>query len=509
MSKVHVIQTPESTDNNDNSSKSLPSNWILENKVSQIDLFLIGVTIVIGGQFNGFNAAFDAGYAIAIFNILVTGIGYLCLTFCLAEMTSALPFSGGVYGFVRAFIHPWAGFLIACYELVLNLFYVAYAVYSLAKIPLVIANHGDDEGNDDSVKEADAGLLISYCLVIYVIIGCTCLVGGRLFWSFNNILACVVLGLLFIYLFGSLPNVDFNKWATSEQIFNDYSIFAFLAQSSGNYLGIQYLPLMSKDIENPRKNIPRAMIGGMLLFVLTAVGLITISCSQSPGITAIGSNINYPLSYGFQDIFSITLSQAKWLSIPGLFSMAFGFLFCYARQSLCMAQSGFLPKCFTWTTPYLGTPYVGLFCGISLCLLINVISFYSPLFLSAVSNISILAGYIVFIATAFAYLIFSSNYSSLSREFSSPLGKFGAVITILIFLFCSIGILGYEPSNISLYVMIAIFIIPSFYYFLFIANHQIFSDEEKDNLFKAYVVNGKFMILFSISFNLFFFCISE
>eukprot|EP01040_Poterioochromonas_malhamensis_P008891 gene8891-9628_t len=68
MSKVHAIQTPESTDNNDNSSKSLPSNWILESKVSQIDLFLIGVTIVIGGQFNGFNAAFDAENEVTVIN---------------------------------------------------------------------------------------------------------------------------------------------------------------------------------------------------------------------------------------------------------------------------------------------------------------------------------------------------------------------------------------------------------------------------------------------------------
>eukprot|EP01040_Poterioochromonas_malhamensis_P002589 gene2589-2755_t len=74
------------------------------------------------------------------------------------------------------------------------------------------------------------------------------------------ILGFLVLALMFIYMFGSLPNVDFNKYAVSNQKVSPHTIFAYLASSSGNYLGIQYLPLMSKDVENPRKTVPRAMV---------------------------------------------------------------------------------------------------------------------------------------------------------------------------------------------------------------------------------------------------------
>lgn len=67
-----------------------------------MDLFFIykltfyckGITIVIGGQLIYWNLALDGGFWPFCLTTLLVGTGYLCLTLCLSEMTSFLPFAG-------------------------------------------------------------------------------------------------------------------------------------------------------------------------------------------------------------------------------------------------------------------------------------------------------------------------------------------------------------------------------------------------------------------------------
>lgn len=62
-----------------------------------IDIWALGITIVIGGQYFNWNAGLAAGfgsYAIATFLI---GTAYVCLCLCTSELSSALPFAGKRY----------------------------------------------------------------------------------------------------------------------------------------------------------------------------------------------------------------------------------------------------------------------------------------------------------------------------------------------------------------------------------------------------------------------------
>ena len=59
-----------------------------------IDICLLGIAIVIGGQFFSWNVSLAAGFWECLLGLILTGMGYLCLVLCMAEMNSALPFSG-------------------------------------------------------------------------------------------------------------------------------------------------------------------------------------------------------------------------------------------------------------------------------------------------------------------------------------------------------------------------------------------------------------------------------
>jgi len=483
MTKVHAENEENKSIKEGGEEDDELLQWLASSKIRHLDLFLIGVTIVIGGQMTQFNQSFAAGYSISISNTLFTGFGYLCLSFCMAEMSSALPFSGGVYGFVRAFIHPWLGFLVSFFELALNVMYVAGAVYALARVSVSLVFQEDDE----QIRDNEAPAIFTISIIIYVIINVICILGGKVFWGFNMILSFLVLALLFIYMFGSLPNVDFNKYAISDQVVNTHTLFSYLAPASCSYLGIQYLPLLSKDVENPRKTIPRVMVSSVLFFMLTSVGLITISCSQEPGITHLAGS-SFPLSYGFHKIFNMSLEKAAWLSVPGLFAIAFGFTFSYARQSLSMAESHFLPKFFAYKTPYTGTPYCGLLFASAFCLVIEIFIHYDDTFFSLLYNLSLLSAYFVFNSACVAYIVFYYTYTTVAREFRSPLGIYGAICAILIFTFCTAGIVGFDLEALVIVGIDVVF--GTIVYFSYVAQHQVFSKEEQDNLFKAYVINA-------------------
>ena len=75
-------------------------------------LWALGVGAVISGHYSGWNLGLLAGgwggYALAACLIAVM---YLGLVFCIAEMASALPHTGGAYSFARASMGPWGGFV--------------------------------------------------------------------------------------------------------------------------------------------------------------------------------------------------------------------------------------------------------------------------------------------------------------------------------------------------------------------------------------------------------------
>jgi len=56
--------------------------------------YLAGISTVVGGQFVAWNVGLQAGFYEFVMATAMIGIAYCCLTYCIAEMTSVLPFSG-------------------------------------------------------------------------------------------------------------------------------------------------------------------------------------------------------------------------------------------------------------------------------------------------------------------------------------------------------------------------------------------------------------------------------
>ena len=93
------------------------------------NIWSLGVVVVIGGNFFIWNEGLAAGLAPFLISAFLFGTGYIALVFCIAEILSGLPFSGGAYGLVRCSVGFYPGFLVACSEIA---YYVTYASISVS-----------------------------------------------------------------------------------------------------------------------------------------------------------------------------------------------------------------------------------------------------------------------------------------------------------------------------------------------------------------------------------------
>ncbi len=466
----------------DHSESRSPSTWmelLKQASVTKFDVFLLGVCGVLSGQVTAWGDATGYGYWVLLASVIFPSLGYVILSFCVAEMTSALPFSGGIYGIVRAFTTPMLGFVVAVFEIMLNVSYVSPVVYLLGSLP---ATYG-------AMPEE---MILINCLIIYLIIVAILLVGGRVFWTTNKIMGLHVLLLFVIYIFGSSSFANFSQWGRGEYYNSSNHASEFMQKIptvSTCYLGVQLTPLSSRLVQNPKKDVPIAMCSLILVCVCMNFALFTLASSQYPGIDGLSVG-DFPLTFGFGNIFHVSYESAVWLNSPCLFSTAFGFIFFCGRQMSCMAGSRLLPEMFQLTIPSFDTPYVSIIAFVLISFLLNIITFYYEDSIKTLYIMSSLSSFIVYTLALVGYIRFHKVYSSLERFFASPLGVYGAYVGIIIFAFCAVGGAAFQESFVPI-IIIGVVAVMSVIYFIFFSGEHVFSEEERKELFKAYLVNGK------------------
>src|SRR5207244_11390733 len=80
-------------------------------------LWSLGVAAVISGDFYGWNLGLGVGgFGGLLIATVVIAIMYYGLVFSIAEMSPALPHTGGAYSFARSAFGPWGGFITGLAE---------------------------------------------------------------------------------------------------------------------------------------------------------------------------------------------------------------------------------------------------------------------------------------------------------------------------------------------------------------------------------------------------------
>ncbi len=402
----------------------------------------------------------------------------------MSEMISALPFSGGIFGFVRAAAGPYFGYVTAWFEIAFILTYIVIKVDQV--IALMIAL------NVFTVDFHPYAVVIFYATSFVWNV-----VGGKPFWSLVCLLGAGTFFLYLIYLGGvadaslNLKTIDYRTFCETAIPFTFDNMMPGRTNINGFYQGLHFIPLLSDTLKRPREQIPKALIICSVTFVVLSVFLSLSACSQFPGIAKL-TKAKYPLQYGFSNVFNVSLFDSIWFNAPGMYAVALCLFFCAGKQIYAISKSGLLFAAFSVTTPVLGTPYLSYLAAAVIGTGLNIyVYFYNEEGYAEVRNVAVLASHVVFFLAFVTYILFKLYYSSLTRSFTSPLGIWGAIYGMGNYLIGIISIVHYSGNTyFSLYALCCLFGAVTAFFWLYMVRYQNFSEEEKKLMFKAYLINA-------------------
>jgi ethanolamine permease len=466
------MQNPEGI----TSYRAVNANYLkrrrLNGKAGWFLLWGLGVGAVISGDFYGWNYGLDAGgfWGLAIATVLMA-IMYFCMVFCLAELSAALPHAGGLYSFTRNAFGPFWGFICGIAVSIEYILATAALVFSMSNYLKPVLPDG----------------LPSYIvwLIVYSIFLAITIQGAELTFHvsiFLTLLAIMVLSTFYVSLLGSgvfnlelLFNIPPEPGQASWLPKGWNGVFASIPYAIWFYLAIELLPLASEEAEDTPRNMPIALITGMVTLVILSVFTLVLNSGIGGGALAIGQT-NVPLGDGLEAYFgkgsTSTLITVLSLTL-GLGASLPTQIFGYGRILFALSRAGYIPQWISVTNKN-SSPNRALILGTTIGLIcVEVIDVGSDAVDAVFLNMAVFGALITYILVLFSYIKLKFSRPHLLRPYESPLGIFGAVVGVGLAIFAFIACLSvpaYRPGILGVGIIL---VLATFYYFFFSRNQIV------------------------------------
>jgi amino acid permease len=144
-----------------------------------------------------------------------------------------------------------------------------------------------------------------------------------------------------------------------------------------------------------------------------------------------------------------------------------------------LALSKLLPKMFRKSSES-GVPYIALYFGSIFGFCIAIWVYMDPSLLAYLFNLCMLFAFCAYISQCVGYIYLQTIFSSVDREFRSPLGIYGAYYAILVFSVGIVSIIGFQDDDRKVFgVFVLLYFSLSVYYFTYAERRQKMSIEEE------------------------------
>lgn len=447
-------------------------------------IILLGFLIVYPGVMNGWGRVLVFGFREALIAVFIMGSGFICLDFCMAELTSILPFSGGAYGFIRVTLGPYLGYLVGCLE---SLHTLTYPVFILNNHATFIV---DAIGGDYKIFMPIITFILYFIVVLansrkkndfwYII-----LIGGTS--------ALILILLYFVLSFYNIEEKRLNYYNENDVLFSGgiSQFLSLLPNPAVQFRGIELLPLSCNEVKNPRRTVPRNIMIVSISTFLLLIGVLLVGPAQYPGVQELGGETTVG-RFAFVNAFNVTSAVASLITVIGAFFSAIVMIFFFSRQLQAMALSGLLPGFLGVSREDISTPYWGLMIGVIIGYILALIKIYAvELILFIFVVIGLIGAYITGLFIFISFIIMRVKFSSLEREFRNPLGIGSAVYGIIVFFIGTIGLIGFQEGRLLIAgIFVLLLGLSSLYYYLVARKNQHFSTDEESIFFVLYVINA-------------------
>lgn len=451
-------------------------------------LWALGVGAVISGHFSGWNFGFaTGGWGGMLVAGAIIAVMYLGLVFCIAEMSPALPHTGAAYSFARSSMGPWGGFITGLCE---NVEYVVTPTVICFFIGSYLNGILDTAG----LGHVWPPLLWIGTFIVFLLLN---IFGVELSFRVTLIVTLLSLAILVVFWISAIPHMDFSRWALniapdgSELPEGNGPLFPFgwegvlktLPFAVWLFLAIEQLPLAAEESVDPKRDMPKGIILGMLTLIVSAFMIVLLN----PSVIGVGSHklgtSAEPLLDGFRAVYGggavILLGT---IALTGLIASFHTILYAMGRQVYSLSRAGYFPTALSVTGKKLKTPYVAMISGAALGLAIMFILYQ---FVGEASigttllNMAVFGAMCSYILQAVSFILLRLNMPHIERPYRSPFGIPGAVLTIIIAAVTLYYQLGDSTYQQGIYWVLAWFGI-GILYFAAIGRHKLILSPEEE-----------------------------
>jgi len=462
-------------------------------------LWALGVGAVISGHFSGWNLGIASGGWGGLFlAAIVIAIMYLGLSFSLAEMSPALPHTGGAYSFARSAMGPWGGFITGLAESIEYIITPAVIVFFMGSYLTAIF-------------ETPAEAQPLWWILSYLVFVSLNYAGVALSFKVSVIVTLMALAVLCIFFVSAAPIVDFDRWALNVGAapdgkimelpdgggpflpFGVGGIFAAMPFAVWLFLAIEELPLAAEESHDPKRDMPKGLLLGIATLLLSAVLVTVLNASiggtepgQLRGSFSLATSAE-PLLDGFRTIYGTGVAKLfSAFAVVGLIASFHTIIFAYGRQIYSLARAGYYPPFMSLTHGTRKTPHMGLFTGTAIGLLVLMGVWFSrgpaeggALIGGTLLNMAVFGAMLSYALQGLSFILLRVKMPHIPRPYVSPFGIPGAVLTIGIAL-CTLYYQLQDPAYLKGVYAALIWYVGGVLYFALIGRHRlILSPEEQ------------------------------
>ena len=443
-------------------------------------LWALGVGAVISGDFFGWNFGLAYGFGGLLVATLVITVMYYGLCYSIAEMSPALPHTGGAYSFSRSAMGPWGGFTTGVAE---TIEYVVTPAVIVAGIGFYMQTIFRDLFDMSPP-------LWGWWLIFYAIFVLLNVIGVEVSFRFTVAITLISLAVLAVFAIGAIKDFDFGTFAIGDQgWFPDGvpGIFYALPFAIWFYLAIEELPLAAEESHDPKRDIPRGTIWGLTTLVATGFVVLFLNSGISPGSGELASS-GEPLLDGLKTIFGggTSASILGLVAVAGLVASFHTIIYAYGRNIFSLSRAGYYPHWLSVTHGKRQTPHVALLLG-------AVLGFGLTLLLdqalanewlggnlgAALLSMAVFGAVISYFMQTVAFVLLRRKLPQIERPYRSPVGEWGALVASAIALI-SLGSLFWNSDYRPGVVGAAIFYAVAVVYFGIAGRHRLILSPEEE-----------------------------
>ncbi|KAI9296513.1 amino acid transporter [Neoconidiobolus thromboides FSU 785] len=413
----------------------------LKRTLNRYHLLLMGVGAIIGAGifvYSGLVAANNAGPAV-ILCFIIAGFSASLSALAYAELSSMVPVAGSTYTFTFVTFGEFVAWMIGWmlileYTVGTAAVTVGWSGYLKSFFKNAFNTVLDSKLTNSPIlwNEAEQRFIITGdyfnlpAMLINIIITCLLIVGTKESATMTSITVTIKVLIILVFIFSSIKYIKPELWSpfipdqAADGVYGHYGAFGILKGSSVVffcYTGFDAVSTMAQEAKNPKKDMPVAIIGSLVISTILYIVVCLVMVGLVPYYLL---NVPEPISLAIES------TGLTWLAAVIDFSAVLGILTTIIMQMLgqsriffAMAKDGLLPKSFMklhyrFKTPYISQVVVGIITTImSGCLpvdLLGELSGVGTLFAFVLVNLSV--------------MILRLRYPQLERPFKMPFGPY-------------------------------------------------------------------------------------